>query len=187
MARPFWRHHCDIDVRRRLDQLEMHVETLTEQQRLAGSHRRRDLGDVQVGLQLVRRQHHDHVCLLGGVRHGNDVEEVYRVTREAMKALQSDPTRPAVVEFETWRYYEHCGPGQDDHLGYREEEDINRWAGRDPLSVARERLVAENPLLEKEIESAEQRYTREIDSIIEKVRASAKPDPATLKDGVFAP
>ncbi len=118
---------------------------------------------------------------------GNDVEAVHRVTAEAFKAMQSDPTRPAVIEFETWRYYEHCGPGQDDHLGYREEEHITHWAKRDPIALARQRLVAANPALETEIEAAEKKFIQEIDSIIEKVRASAKPDPATLQRGVFAP
>ena len=119
--------------------------------------------------------------------HGNDVEEVHRLSGEALTALRADPTRPAVVEFETWRYYEHCGPGQDDHLGYREAEDISHWAKHDPVAVARQRLVAANPLLEKEIAASEQEYVRDIDALIEKVRASARPDPATLQQGVFAP
>jgi len=41
--------------------------------------------------------------------------------------------------------------------------------------------------LEKEVEAAEKRYSREIDSIIEAVRSSARPDPATFARGVFAP
>lgn len=118
---------------------------------------------------------------------GNDVEAVQRLTSEALNAMQDDPARPAVVEFETWRYYEHCGPGQDDHLGYREEEHITRWAKRDPITLARQRLVAANPELGKEIEAAEKKFIQDIDSVIERVRASERPDPATLQKGVFAP
>jgi pyruvate dehydrogenase E1 component alpha subunit len=118
---------------------------------------------------------------------GNDVVTVHRVTSEALKAMQGDPIRPAVIEFETWRYYEHCGPGQDDHLGYREEEHITHWAKRDPIALARERLIAANPELEKELQAAERQFIQEIDSVIEKVRASARPDPVTLQNGVFAP
>jgi len=118
---------------------------------------------------------------------GNDVEAVCRITGEALNAMQVEPTRPAVIEFETWRYYEHCGPGQDDHLGYREEEHITHWAKRDPITLARERLLAANPDLKKEIEAAEGKFIQEIDSVIEKVLASERPDPATLRRGVFAP
>jgi TPP-dependent pyruvate/acetoin dehydrogenase alpha subunit len=72
-------------------------------------------------------------------------------------------------------------------LGYREEEEILHWAKRDPLAVARERLAARDPAVEKEIEAAEKRYLQEIDAVIEAVRASARPDSATLQRGVFAP
>jgi pyruvate dehydrogenase E1 component alpha subunit len=118
---------------------------------------------------------------------GNDVEAVHRITGEALNATLADPTRPCVLEFFTWRYYEHCGPGQDDHLGYRDKEEIDNWAKRCPLAVARSRLTTTRPGLENEVEAAEKRYSREIDSIIEAVRSSARPDPATFARGVFAP
>jgi pyruvate/2-oxoglutarate/acetoin dehydrogenase E1 component/TPP-dependent pyruvate/acetoin dehydrogenase alpha subunit len=118
---------------------------------------------------------------------GNDVEDVWRITKQALEAMQADPGRPCVVEFFTWRYYEHCGPGQDDHLGYREEKEILHWAKRDPLAVAKERLIAEDPSIETEIEAAEKKYIQDIDAVIAAVKAGPKPDPATLERGVFAP
>src|SRR5258708_3637617 len=36
---------------------------------------------------------------------GNDVEEVWRVTGQALEAMRRHPTKPAVLEFFTWRYY----------------------------------------------------------------------------------
>jgi len=118
---------------------------------------------------------------------GNDVEEVHRITGEALQAMQNEPHRPCVLEFFTWRYYEHCGPAKDDHLGYRNEADIKKWAKRDPILIARERLLASDPQIGPEIEAAEKRYLADIDAVIEAVRASPKPDPATLQMGVFAP
>src|SRR5438045_3951213 len=81
----------------------------------------------------------------------------------------------------------HCGPGQDDHLGYRHEAEIKRWAQRDPILLAQNRLEALDPRLKGEIAAAEKRYSEEIDQIIEAVRSSPMPDPATLMEGVFAP
>jgi pyruvate dehydrogenase E1 component alpha subunit len=127
-----------------------------------------------------------HGCLFFS-GNGNDVEEVFRVTGEAFAAMQANPGRPCLVEFSTWRYYEHCGPAQDDHLGYREKAHINHWATRDPLAVARARLTAQNSGAEKKIEAAGQQFLQEVELIIEAVRASEKPDPATLERGVFAP
>jgi pyruvate dehydrogenase E1 component alpha subunit len=118
---------------------------------------------------------------------GNDVQDVARITGQALEAMQSEPVRPCVVEFFTWRYYEHCGHAQDDHLGYRQEAEIAKWAKRDPLSIARSRLAAQDQNIEKQIEAAEQQYLLEVDAVIEKVRASPMPDPTTLMRGVFAP
>ena len=71
----------------------------------------------------------------------NKVDILFMVDNSlSMDAMQAEPVRPCVVEFFTWRYYEHCGHAQDDHLGYREEAEIAKWAKRDPLSVARSRL-----------------------------------------------
>jgi pyruvate dehydrogenase E1 component alpha subunit len=32
------------------------------------------------------------------------------------------------------RYLEHCGPNDDSHLGYRNDEDVEQTKLRDPLS-----------------------------------------------------
>lgn len=118
---------------------------------------------------------------------GNDVEDVYRVTGQALAAQRGEAGRPCVVEFATWRYYEHCGPAQDDHLNYRNQAEIEHWSRRDPLAIARARLIAQRPALEAELEAAEREYTREIDAVMEAVRASAWPAPDTLQRGIFAP
>lgn len=126
-----------------------------------------------------------------GARHlagdGNDVEAVHRLTGEALTQLRADPTRPLVLEFETWRYYEHCGPNFDDNLGYRRKEDIENWAARDPVDVARRRLLAASPALAAELDALEQQHIRAVDVVIERVRSSPRPDPATLMERIWAP
>lgn len=119
--------------------------------------------------------------------HGNDVEEVVRVTGEALAAMRAHPGRPCVLSFDTWRYYEHCGPGQDDHLGYREAEDIKHWAERCPIAVARRRLAEMDPAAEAALDTEAARLKAEVDAVIEAVRQSPRPAPETLLRGVFAP
>jgi len=41
--------------------------------------------------------------------------------------------RPWFVELETYRLIEHCGPQRDEHLGYRSEDEVRLWEGRDPI------------------------------------------------------
>lgn len=38
-----------------------------------------------------------------------------------------------LLEIETRRFLEHCGPNNDDHLGYRSLADTDSWRDRDPL------------------------------------------------------
>ena len=68
------RHHADVEVGARLDQREVHIEAVREEQRRALLHVGSEVVRVDVGLQLVRRQHHNDVGPLGGVRHLHDLE-----------------------------------------------------------------------------------------------------------------
>ncbi len=42
---------------------------------------------------------------------------------------------PALIEFATHRYLEHCGPNDDEHLGYRKPGELQAWLDRDPIDV----------------------------------------------------
>lgn len=43
---------------------------------------------------------------------------------------------PFFVECMTYRTKEHCGPNNDNELGYRRQEEASWWAHRDPLKLA---------------------------------------------------
>lgn len=47
---------------------------------------------------------------------------------------------PALLEFRTYRYLEHCGPSEDDHLGYRPAAEVEGWRVRDPIALLRGEL-----------------------------------------------
>ena len=42
---------------------------------------------------------------------------------------------PQFIEFDTYRWREHCGPNYDNDLGYREESEFLYWKKKDPLKV----------------------------------------------------
>jgi hypothetical protein len=73
MARTLWGDHQHVDVRARLDQVEVDVQAVREHQRGAVLHVRREFVAVDVGLQFVRRQHHDDVGPFG---RADDVEHL---------------------------------------------------------------------------------------------------------------
>jgi hypothetical protein len=64
-------HHVEVDTR--LDQVEMDVEAVREHQRRALLHMVGEVLAIDVGLQLVGREHHHHVRPFGG---GGDVHDL---------------------------------------------------------------------------------------------------------------
>ena len=63
---------------------------------------------------------------------GNDVVEVYEKMLKAKDNISKDKG-PQFLEFDTYRWREHCGPNYDNDLGYRDESEFLKWREKDPL------------------------------------------------------
>jgi hypothetical protein len=74
VARALGRDHEDVEVGPRLDQVEVDVEAVGEGQRRALAQVGGEVLAVQLALQLVGRQHHDHVGPGGGLGRALDRE-----------------------------------------------------------------------------------------------------------------
>lgn len=70
---------------------------------------------------------------------GDDLDLVHAVTSEAVAYVRTG--HPAIVRFETFRRYEHCGPNIDDALGYRSRDEILSYSNRDPVKIAQQRRL----------------------------------------------
>ena len=49
---------------------------------------------------------------------GNKIDEVYKTTKKIISFVRTK-RKPYFVQMDTYRYKEHCGPSDDDHLKYR--------------------------------------------------------------------
>ncbi|MDR3425554.1 MAG: thiamine pyrophosphate-dependent dehydrogenase E1 component subunit alpha [Alphaproteobacteria bacterium] len=73
---------------------------------------------------------------------GNDVAATYKLMHAVIAEMRSGQG-PVFAEFSTYRWLEHCGPADDDHLGYRAQGECAEWKKRAP--VARyEKYLREN-------------------------------------------
>ena len=63
---------------------------------------------------------------------GNDVASVYKTTQETISDIRVNGG-PRFLEFETYRWREHCGPNFDNDIGYRTKEEFLEWKKKDPL------------------------------------------------------
>lgn len=70
---------------------------------------------------------------------GNDALAALAAIKGIAKDVRSGGG-PAVIELETFRQREHCGPNFDDELGYRSEAYLHKWAPRDPIDLLSLRL-----------------------------------------------
>jgi TPP-dependent pyruvate/acetoin dehydrogenase alpha subunit len=118
-----------------------------------------------------------------GVRaDGNDVLEVYRVTREAVeRARQGEGV--TLLELMTYRRKGHA---EHDNQSYVPAGEIERWAREnDPLDRYLKAL-AEEGIGSAELSPIDERVTAEIDRATDEAEASPPPQPLDALEGVYA-
>lgn len=65
---------------------------------------------------------------------GNDAEAVATLARTLLADVRAGHG-PAFMELATYRWLEHCGPFDDDALGYRPAGELQAWQALDPLAA----------------------------------------------------
>lgn len=99
---------------------------------------------------------------------GNDVEEVYQITQEAISSIRQG-NGPVFLEFDTYRHREHCGPNFDNNIGYRTEEEFLSWEKNCPLKFQAGKI---DP---NQLESLKNSITKEIQEAFEFAERSPFP------------
>jgi 2-oxoisovalerate dehydrogenase E1 component len=117
---------------------------------------------------------------------GNDVQAVWRVMSQALARARSG-AGPTLIVADTYRFLEHCGPSDDDALGYRPAGELAAWRERCPVARLRAALEAEGILESGAHARFEAEIAREIDGAFVSARAAAFPDPATRAEHVYPP
>ena len=112
---------------------------------------------------------------------GNDVVAVRDAVAEAVERARSGGG-PTVIEALTYR---HFGHSRTDPATYRPKEEVEEWLARDPLLVARRRLV-DSGLAEAEVDAADARAAEVVAAAVEAAKAAPPADPAEALTDVWA-
>jgi pyruvate dehydrogenase E1 component alpha subunit len=112
---------------------------------------------------------------------GNDVVAVHDVVAAAADRARAGDG-PTIVEAKTYR---HFGHSRADPAKYRPADEVARWLARDPLDVARARLVA-GGVDEAEIAAVDERAAAVVAAAVAAAKAAPPPDPATAFTDVWA-
>ena len=73
-------------------------------------------------------------------------------TTEMIKLARAS-RKPVFIEYDTYRWLEHCGPNDDDYLGYRPQGELNKWKEKDPVSNLGKILISDYGILDSELQA----------------------------------
>ena len=116
---------------------------------------------------------------------GNDVLAVAEVAAQAAEQARTG-NGPQFVELVTHRWREHCGPNDDDGLGYRDPGELAAWRHKCPLQQLRDRITHRALLSDAELEQMETRIAFEINSALSVALNDPFPSPETLSQYLYA-
>ncbi|SDT94737.1 pyruvate dehydrogenase E1 component alpha subunit [Verrucomicrobium sp. GAS474] len=112
---------------------------------------------------------------------GNDLLGAHALMTEAVAKARAGQG-PIFIEFLTYRWREHCGPGYDNHIGYRTEAEYLAWKEKCPVARM-EREYGTAILLTTEEEAA---LRNEIEDAVAFAKASPFPNPETIARHLYA-
>ena len=103
---------------------------------------------------------------------GNDLWAVRDAAAEAVARARGGEG-PTLLECRTYRHYGHS---KSDPAPYRSKEEVEQWLERDPLKIARPRLL-EQGLSEEQVAAVEAAITAQIEQAVADALAAPYPDP----------
>jgi pyruvate dehydrogenase E1 component alpha subunit len=93
---------------------------------------------------------------------------------------------PIFIEYQTYRWLEHCGPNDDDSLGYRPSGELDIWKSKDSLQKLERLLISDFAIAEQKIASIRAEIAEEISDVFEKVKRDPFPSLADSSGDVYA-
>ena len=116
---------------------------------------------------------------------GNNVIEVYELAKKAVANIRKGKG-PYYLEFETYRWREHCGPNYDNDLGYRTEKDFLKWKKKCPIDSFEKKLIKEDILSSIQADNFKQDIQAEIDDAVGFAKNSPYPESKEMLSDVYA-
>lgn len=116
---------------------------------------------------------------------GNDVRLVHDTARSAIARARAGGG-PQFLELSTYRWPEHCGPNDDDDLGYRPAGELRQWQERCPIARMRIRLLDSGELTRETEATLEGRVAAEIADAFAFALDSPPPAASSLARHVYA-
>lgn len=116
---------------------------------------------------------------------GNDALAVHGAAKYA-RDLALAGVGPVFLELATYRWREHCGPGFDNTIGYRSEDEFLAWKALDPIQRMKEVLLKLQCYNEDRQVRFQAELNAELDAAFTAALQAPFPTPETLHDFCYA-
>ena len=112
---------------------------------------------------------------------GNNVLEIYNKSKNIIKNIKKNK-KPYFIILDTYRHLEHCGPNNDNHLGYRKKEQIKKGINSCPIIRLKKISNLKNIIMN----SYEKKIDKEIKDAFNFAKKSKYPDKKSLMKHIYA-
>ena len=90
-----------------------------------------------------------------------DVINCLNLTTEVINQARVEK-KPVFIEYDTYRWLEHCGPNDDDSLGYRPAGELSRWKSEDSISKLENVLTSDYGVSDSSIKEILKKISEEV-------------------------
>ena len=116
---------------------------------------------------------------------GNNVFEIAAAFKNIVENARAH-NEPSLVVMDTYRWREHCGVNFDDHLGYRNSKEVERWMQQDPVKIASQIVIDAGVLEQGELDAIAMRIRAEVATYFEEAIKAPLPGPEMAGFYVYA-
>ena len=115
---------------------------------------------------------------------GNNAPSIYVEAKKALDSIYSG-AGPCFLEFNTYRWLEHCGASYDNDIGYRTDAEFQDWKQRDPLENLWEKIKVQSGCDEFK-ETERKNFQSEVSTAINFAKEAPFPKKQALNEDVYA-
>ena len=116
---------------------------------------------------------------------GHNITSSFEIMKNAADAVRTTRA-PFFLEFSTYRWREHCGPGFDNNIGYRTQEEFVEWQAKDPLKNLEGHLQQSTVNMRSSLEHIKSEINLEVKKAFEFSESSPFPAQSDAYDGIYA-
>jgi len=116
---------------------------------------------------------------------GNNALEVHALAHEAVGHARAGKG-PSFLLFKTYRWLEHCGPGDDHHLSCRSAEDFALWKSLCPVLTLERALVESGAAVKADLDAERTAVTARVAAAMAAAKAAPSANPAVAGLHVYA-